>query len=465
MSPKAPSHDDRLRELAQALPWARPDAERREAVRSSLLVAAAEDDRGGARPRWRLVGGGFAAGALAAAAIALVVARSPEPAPPRAAVARIDAPASALLEHTVTPTATGTDELVRVRGGTVRLAVPQIRAGDRVRLATADAIVEGNGAYEVAVAADHLERVTVTAGTARLVVRVGGATRQVFLASGQTWRATIHTAELALPHPPEPAPEPTTEPTSSAPAPSTVTSRASDAARTEAASTWAPPAPSTRSTSAAGSAEPTTAAASVGGDRTRPAVVARTPSTSPAAATTAEGGGGDSPSTAATASTSASVEPGGDRSRLPAVTALETSPAPARAPRQASPTERHFQAGWALLREGKARAAAVELGRSADAGGDDPLAADARYFQAVALVRAGQRRDAERVLVAFLDRAPRSLRRGRAAVLLGTLRRDRGDVASARAWFTSALSDADPAIAGAARAHLEALAASPGAAR
>jgi hypothetical protein len=61
------------------------------------------------------------------------------------------------------------------------------------------------------------------------------------------------------------------------------------------------------------------------------------------------------------------------------------------------------------------------------------------------------------VLVAFLDHAPMSLRRGRAAILLGKLLRDRGDAKSARAWFESALADGDPAIAAAAKAHLDAL--------
>jgi TolA-binding protein len=141
---------------------------------------------------------------------------------------------------------------------------------------------------------------------------------------------------------------------------------------------------------------------------------------------------------------------------MPAVTELEPAPAIATA-KTKSKTEAHFQTGWALLRAGKARDAAVELAAAADADPSDPLAADARYFQAVALVRAGETRAAERVLVAFLDKAPTSLRRGRAAVLLGKLIRDRGDAKSARAWFESATNDSDPAIAAAAKAHLDAL--------
>ena len=112
---------DRLRELGKQLPYERPDHERREALRSSLLVAAAHAESSTGRKRWLLVGGGFAAGALAAAAIAVVVISPRETvAPVRVAHARIDAPATAKLEHTVTATTTGTDELVRVRAGVVR---------------------------------------------------------------------------------------------------------------------------------------------------------------------------------------------------------------------------------------------------------------------------------------------------------------------------------------------------------
>ena len=120
--------------------------------------------------------------------------------------------------------------------------------------------------------------------------------------------------------------------------------------------------------------------------------------------------------------------------------------------------EQRFQAGWTLLKQGKAKEAAIELGAAADAAPNDPLAVDARYFQAVAYVRAGQRADAERVLVAFLDRSPRSLRRGRAVVLLGRLLGERGDREAAKKWLESAVGDPDPAIAAAARAGLEAIA-------
>ena len=119
--------------------------------------------------------------------------------------------------------------------------------------------------------------------------------------------------------------------------------------------------------------------------------------------------------------------------------------------------EQQFQQGFALLKAGKAREAATALGAAADASPNAPLAADARYFQAVALVRANDPRAAEGVLVQFLDTAATSLRRGRAAILLGRILAERGDSKSARAWLETAANDPDPAIAAAAKAGLQAL--------
>jgi len=123
--------------------------------------------------------------------------------------------------------------------------------------------------------------------------------------------------------------------------------------------------------------------------------------------------------------------------------------------RAKSPTEQHLQAGWELLRAGKAVEAANELGKAADGEGD--LAADARYFQSIALIRAGRSADAERALVGFLDHAPKSLRRGRASVMLARLVAARGYARSARAWFESALQDHDRYVVAAARDGLAGL--------
>src|SRR5687768_12755607 len=88
--------DDQLRELGKQLPFDRPDAARRDALRSSLLVEASEAVRPSERRRWLVLGGTFASGALVAAAIALLL-RSP--APPPSASAQITASSEAQLEH------------------------------------------------------------------------------------------------------------------------------------------------------------------------------------------------------------------------------------------------------------------------------------------------------------------------------------------------------------------------------
>jgi TolA-binding protein len=142
----------------------------------------------------------------------------------------------------------------------------------------------------------------------------------------------------------------------------------------------------------------------------------------------------------------------------PAVTAPQQLTADAAPPapptKPGSEIERHFRAGWSLLRANKLADAITELGAAADAG-DSPLAADARYYQAVALVKAKRGPEAERALVQFLDRAPASTRRGRAAMMLGRLLADRGDAKTAHDWFEVAAKDPDATVAAAAKAALD----------
>jgi TolA-binding protein len=365
--------DDQLSELGKRLPWDRPDDARREAVRSGLLVAAAEGD-GRPRARWGLALGGFAVGALAAAAAMLVTLRGAHTvaSEPRA---QIEASSAADFERI----RNGNEEIVRVHRGKLSLAVP----GAHVVVATGDAEIEGEGSYDVAVVDDTLREVDVHTGSA--TVRVRGQ-QAVFLAAGASWTAKpaviAETIEPAAPTAP-PAPEPVETPT--------------------------------------------------------PARVA-----SPA-----------KPSTSTSTSTSTKIEA---REPLPAVTEPSPSPSPPPSPSPKSTIEQHFQTGWQLLKSNQPAEAARELGAAADAGGDDPLAADARYFQAIALVKAGRKTEAEHAYIAFLDKARDSLRRGRAAVALARLIAERGDTKSARAWYESALLDADPDVVAAARAGMAALA-------
>ncbi|HEU0033087.1 MAG TPA: tetratricopeptide repeat protein [Kofleriaceae bacterium] len=190
--------DDLLRELANELPWDRPDAARRDRVRSSLLVEASLSEPTAtsttSRRRVTLAGLAFAAGAMAAAAIALVVVRDDDPDPISPFAAEITASAEAQLERTTFTTSTGLDEVVQVHTGTVRVSVDHMRSGDHVRAVTADAEVEGTGVYEVHVVARSLDAVRVTSGTAAIKVR---GQHTVVLAAGQTWRAPIITTDLS----------------------------------------------------------------------------------------------------------------------------------------------------------------------------------------------------------------------------------------------------------------------------
>ncbi len=465
--------DETLRELATQLPADRPSAERAERVRASLLAAATLPATPAPR-RWALVGAGFAVGAVAAAAVVLLVARGPsEPtaASPHAAYARIESSSAAAVEHTLaTAPGGGSDEVVRVRAGTLRLAVPAPRIGDRVRVTTADAEIEGAGEYEIEVAHDSLARVTVSAGSATL--RIAGRHEAVFLAAGQTWRAAVQTADLLAPatapggalEPVEPSPDPAAAgdvpavlPVASVPKAATSGAQIGTSIRTE-TSTGAPiensiensgetsgePASKrSRGTSTVSSTRASTTSIGTSIDAPR---VAASPRLAGRPA-------GDAPTPAAGPIEDA--PPAGTGSATPAQLTTGAAVAPAQVASPASEIERRFRAGTALLRANKLAEAVEELGAAADAG-DTPLAADARYFQAVALVKAKRGAEAERALVRFLDAAPASIRRGRAAMMLGRLLADRGDARTARDWFTVAANDPDPTVAAAAKAALAA---------
>jgi hypothetical protein len=329
------------------------------------------------------------------------------------AYATIEGPPSAQVDRTRVATTTGTDEIIRVRNGKVRVTMGHPAGGDHVRVRTANATLEGIGTYDMVAEGDALSSVTVSAGTATLTVR--GQPRAVFLATGETWHAPLATTDLELPASPKP-PTPssiTVEPL--APPPTVVD----------------PPAPAPR--------EPAVHT---------PVVRSSVATSRRSGAKTAEPAPASEIQPEPTTPTTAPPPP-----RMPAVTELEVALPPPPPGTKLSPTEQHFRAGVALLRAGKPLDAAAELQTAAELD-RSPLAADARYFQAVALIRAKRAADAERALVNFLDRAPQSLRRGRAAMLLGRLLVDRGDRDSARAWFQTAARDSDPKVANAARAAL-----------
>jgi TolA-binding protein len=140
-----------------------------------------------------------------------------------------------------------------------------------------------------------------------------------------------------------------------------------------------------------------------------------------------------------------------------AVSASVSASASASAAPTPSETESRFSEGWSLLRAGHFNDAATQLGAAVDADPTSALAEDARYLEAIALARAGKPAEAEHVLTAFLERNPRSLRRGRASVMLGWLLAQRGERDAARGRFQDAVDDADAQVAASARAGLAAL--------
>ncbi|MCB9561602.1 MAG: tetratricopeptide repeat protein [Kofleriaceae bacterium] len=123
----------------------------------------------------------------------------------------------------------------------------------------------------------------------------------------------------------------------------------------------------------------------------------------------------------------------------------------------ASPTETQFRIGRQALRDGDFGTAADVLARAIAADPAAPLAEDARYWRAVALARAGRDADARAALDDFLARHPRSLRAGRAALILGGILVRAGDLDGARARYQAAADDADAVVSAAARRALQAL--------
>ncbi len=460
---------DELSALAKQLDPPAPDGLRVEELRASLLRSASEGRRV-ERARWPFVVGGFSAGALAAAAAAMfVLHRAPATAPGDGAAtdhrAQIEASAAADFERQITHGAKGDDEIVRLHAGRISVAVSPLARGDRVRVAANNGEIEGEGLYEVSVTGDAIHEVRVKRGVAH--VRIAGQ-QEVFLAAGQAWQAPVITADVnpAVPRVQTPTP---------------ATGTATPARVERPLATYAAPLTTPRVASAPVTSlvtQPDSAHAAVtrspGHDElaTAPRVAraepAATPAASIAAGTRATTPIAHAPPASSPASPPASTTPAVPELRMVSDTSVagpagDLPPTAIRALNQPdkrllTALEQHFAAGWNLLRAGKADDAARELAAAAEAGGDDPLAGDARYFQAIALTRAGRKTEAEHALVAFLDRAPHAVRRGRAAVMLARLIAERGDRAAARTWFESATHDPDAEVVAAARAGLEATA-------
>jgi TolA-binding protein len=105
------------------------------------------------------------------------------------------------------------------------------------------------------------------------------------------------------------------------------------------------------------------------------------------------------------------------------------------------PVARLFDQGWKQLRSGKAKAAAETFERALALNPSESLAEDAAFWHGAALARSGQSRRARTALGGFLDRYPRSPRRGEASAMLGWILLGDNDLDGAEARFRSAKGD------------------------
>jgi TolA-binding protein len=100
-----------------------------------------------------------------------------------------------------------------------------------------------------------------------------------------------------------------------------------------------------------------------------------------------------------------------------------------------------FDSGWASLRAGDARDAAETFAELARRARGRAIQEDALYWRAVATARCKETESAGRQFREFLAKFPRSARRGEAAVALGWILFDAGQIGEARGAFEQAASD------------------------
>lgn len=125
----------------------------------------------------------------------------------------------------------------------------------------------------------------------------------------------------------------------------------------------------------------------------------------------------------------------------------ETSPPPAK-----DPIEVRFEAAWHYYRAGRFQEAEEGFARAIEVGSDHPLAEDAAYWRAVALIKGGE--DPTAALRFFLRRHPGSPRAGPVHVMLGGRLLAAGDRAGAGRHFEAALEDPSSEVRAQAREGL-----------
>lgn len=130
----------------------------------------------------------------------------------------------------------------------------------------------------------------------------------------------------------------------------------------------------------------------------------------------------------------------------------------ATAPRRAgeSAAEQAFREGWAALNADRPGEAAEAFARADRPG--SPVTPEARYWRAIALIRAGGSNEGQLALERYVRRHPDGRRAGEAALWLARAAMERGDDSGARAWLERASGAKDAKIRERAQEALRALA-------
>jgi TolA-binding protein len=120
-------------------------------------------------------------------------------------------------------------------------------------------------------------------------------------------------------------------------------------------------------------------------------------------------------------------------------------------------SEARFQSAWAALGAGANTEAAAELEQLLRETPEHPLAEDAAYWRAIALIRGERWKEAEEALSALRARHPESLRAGEIELFLGWRKLESGDKQSAASYFRAAAESPVPEIHTRAKEGLEAV--------
>ena len=120
---------------------------------------------------------------------------------------------------------------------------------------------------------------------------------------------------------------------------------------------------------------------------------------------------------------------------------LKPEPKPTR-----NPSEEAFDAGLALMREADYSQASARFLEAATLDPASPIVEDARFWYATTLNRAGDKAKARTALTAFVAKYPNSPKRGEAAIALGSLLLEGGDLDGAQIMFESAQDDPAPVV-------------------